>query len=397
MFANLRFQLSLLATMQGLLLVNNSTLIAINALAGFTLADNKVLATLPVTGYVLGGAVWAMPAAAYMRRNGRRAGYTLGAIIAMCGAALGWYALTAHSLALLCLATFITGAYNAFGASLRFAATDAADVYRPDFKAKAMSLVLTGGIMGGIVGPEVSKWSKGALETPFAGSYLTLVGFALMALLLAQLLRVPETKIAANAGPARPLAEILRQPTCWVAIVCAALGFGVMNLLMVATPLAMEVCSYPFSSTAMVLEWHIIGMFAPGLVTGALITRFGVTRIIVAGCLLMIACVIVALQGTQIYHFLIALFLLGVGWNFMYTGGSNLLTRCYRPQEKNKVQGFMDACVFGTMITSSAASGALIHVNGWAVLNTFSLPFIVFVLGTIIWLSMRLRNPAALA
>ena len=159
--------------MQGLMLVNNVTLIAINGLAGFQLASNKALATLPITAYVLGGAVWSMPAAAFMKRYGRRAGYQLGAVIAMFGAALGWFALNSQSLSLLCLATFITGAYNAFGASLRFAAADVADAYRPDFKARAMSLVLTGGIAGGIVGPEVSKWSKVALSTPFAGTYLT--------------------------------------------------------------------------------------------------------------------------------------------------------------------------------------------------------------------------------
>jgi predicted MFS family arabinose efflux permease len=376
--------------MQGLMLVNNVTLIAINGLAGFQLASNKALATLPITAYVLGGAVWSMPAAAFMKRYGRRAGYQLGALIAMFGAALGWFALNAQSLELLCLATFITGAYNAFGASLRFAAADVADAYRPDFKARAMSLVLTGGIAGGIVGPEVSKWSKGALSTPFAGTYLTLVGFALLSMLLSNLLRLPDQKTAQASGPARPLREILKQPTCWVAILCASLSYGVMNLLMVATPLAMEVCRFPFESTARVLEWHIVGMFAPGLFTGSLIQRFGVTRIIMAGCLLMIICVIVALQGVELFHFTIALFLLGVGWNFMYTGGSNLLTAGYLPQEKNKVQGFMDSCVFGVMITSSAASGALIFSNGWALLNIFSLPFILIILLVMVWYWLRI-------
>jgi MFS family permease len=380
--------------MQGLMLVNNVTLIAINGLAGFQLASNKALATLPITAYVLGGAVWSMPAAAFMKRYGRRAGYQLGAVIAMFGAALGWFALNAHSLGLLCLATFITGAYNAFGASLRFAAADVAEAYRPDFKARAMSLVLTGGIAGGIVGPEVSKWSKVALSTPFAGTYLTLVGFALLSLLLSNLLRLPDQKSAQAQGPSRPLLEILKQPTCWVAILCAGLAYGVMNLLMVATPLAMQVCSFPFESTARVLEWHIIGMFAPGLFTGSLIQRFGVSRIIMTGCLLMIICVIVALQGNELMHFTIALFLLGVGWNFMYTGGSTLLTAGYLPQEKNKVQGFMDSCVFGVMITSSAASGALIFSNGWALLNLFSLPFILIILLVMTWYLLRVV-PAA--
>lgn len=397
MISTLKFQLSLLAVMQGLMLVNNVTLIAINGLAGLQLADNKALATLPITTYVLGGAVWSMPAAAFMKRYGRRAGYRLGAIVAMFGAALGWFALNSHSMFLLCLATFITGAYNAFGASLRFAAADVADAYRPDFKARAMSLVLTGGIAGGIVGPEVSKWSKTALSTPFAGTYLTLVGFALLSLLLSNLLLLPDQKSSQVQGPSRPLFEILKQPTCWVAVVCAGLSYGVMNLLMVATPLAMEVCRLPFESTVRVLEWHIIGMFAPGLFTGSLIQRFGVSRIIMTGCVLMIICVLVALQGNEIYHFTIALFLLGVGWNFMYTGGSNLLTAGYAPQEKNKVQGFMDACVFGVMITSSASSGALIYSNGWTLLNLFSLPFILVVLLVMTWYLLRVVPAAAVA
>jgi MFS family permease len=378
MLARFSVQLPLLALMQALLLVNNVTLTIISGLAGFQLADNKLMATLPVTGYLLGGAVWSMPAAALMRRHGRRAGYTIGSSVAMVGAALGWYAMTRHSLVLLCLATFVTGLYSAFGASLRFAAADAADAYRPDFKLRAISLVLTGGIAGGIVGPEVATWSRTWLDTKFAGSYLTLAGFAALSLLLAQALRLPKVATGAAAGPPpRPLPEILRQPQCWTAILVAALGYGVMNLLMVATPLAMEVCRHPFSATAIVLELHVIGMFAPGLVTGSLIARVGALPVIAAGCVLMLACVAIALTGVDLMQFLGALFLLGLGWNFMYTGGTTLLTGCYRPSEKNKVQGFMDLCVFTTMITSSASSGALLHVNGWTVLNLLSLPLIV--------------------
>jgi predicted MFS family arabinose efflux permease len=387
--ANLRFQLTLLASMQGLLLVNNATLIAINGLAGFQLAEHKIMATLPVTGYVLGGAIWSMPAAAVMRRFGRRAGYTLGSIVAMFGALSGWFAMTRHSLAMLCVATFVCGLYNAFGASLRFAAADVADGYRPDFKARAISLVLTGGIAGGVIGPEVSKWSRDWLPTQFAGSYLTLTGFAFISLLMAQMLRIPVARSQAVDGPARPLGEILRQPNCWVAIVCAALAYGVMNLLMVATPLAMETCRLPYSSIALVLEWHVIGMFGPGLVTGSLIARFGILPIVVIGWLLMLVCVGVALSGVDLMQFIVALLVLGVGWNFVYTGATTLLTTSYQPQEKNKVQGFMDACVFATMISSSASSGALIYVNGWSVLNAMSLPFVIIALTIAVWMARR--------
>ncbi len=387
--SSLRWQVGLIAVMQGLLLTNNATLISVNALAGFQLSDDKLLATLPVTGYVVGGAVWAMPAAMFMRRFGRRAGYSAASFAAAGGAVLGWHALVSHSLWMLCLATFICGLYSAFGASLRFAAADAADAYRPSFKARAISLALFGGIAGGIVGPEVSKWSRSLLPAQFAGTYLTLIGFAMLSLLLAQGLRLPRPVTGAAAGPVRPLSEILRQPACRIAILTAALAYGVMNLLMVATPLAMQVCGHDYNASALVIEWHVVGMFAPGLVTGSLIARFGVLPVIAAGCLLMIGCVGVALSGLQVAYFVAALVLLGVGWNFMFTGATALLTGCYRPQEKNKVQGFTDVCVFGTMITSSASAGVLMHVNGWALLNLLSLPFMLAVLVGVGWLAMR--------
>ncbi len=396
MLATLRFQVGLLALMQALLLTNNVTLIAVNGLAGLQLADNKLLATLPVTGYVLGGAVWAMPAQAFMRRAGRRAGYTVGSIVAMAGALLAWHAMNLHSLALLCLATFVCGLYNAFGASLRFAAVDVAEHYRPAFGARAISLVLTGGIAGGVVGPEISKWSREWLPTQFAGTYLTLIGFALTSLLMAQLLRIPvpvrARAAAAAAGPslaARPLREVLRQPLCWGAIACAALAYGVMNLLMVATPLAMQVCSHPYAAAALVIEWHVVGMFAPGFGTGSLIARFGVLPVIVTGCLLMLGCVAIALSGVEIMHFTAALILLGIGWNFMYTGATTLLTLSYRPAEKNTVQGFMDLCVFTTMITSSASAGALMFADGWSMLNLLSLPFVLVAMAIAGWLALR--------
>ncbi len=380
MIATLRFQVGLLATLQSLLFLNNATLIAVNVLAGLQLTQDKMLASLPVTAYVLGSAVWSMPAASVMRRYGRRAGYTLGGAAAALSALVAFAAMSIDSLALLCVGTFLCGIYNAFGASLRFAAADAADRYNPSFKARAISLVLTGGLVGGILGPEISRWSRTLLSHQFAGTYLVLVVFALTALALAQLLRIQLPASAATGGEARPLSEILRQPAAIAAIASAAIAYGVMNLLMVATPLAMEVCRLSFDQTVFVLQWHIVGMFGTGLFTGSLIARFGILPIIIAGIALNVACVGVALAGVDLMHFSLALFLLGVGWNFMYTGGTALLTTCYRPAEKNKVQGFMDMCVFGIMITSSASSGALLFVNGWSVLNLLSLPFVLICL-----------------
>jgi MFS family permease len=381
--------MGVLATLQALLLTNNVTLIAISGLAGLALAEDKALATLPVTGYVLGAAVFSMLAARLMRRLGRRYGYSVGAILGCVGALLAAWAVSIGSLWMLASATFVTGIYNAFGASYRFAAADVADAYRPGFRARAISLVLAGGIAGGIVGPEVSKITRGMLPATYAGSYLALAGFAVLSLLLAQFLRLPKAADTLAAGSARPLMEILRQPTCWVAVLTAAGAYGIMNLLMVATPLAMEMCTHPFAATALVLQWHVIGMFLPGLFTGGLITRFGVLPIILTGCTLMFACIAVALNGVEIHHFVVALTLLGVGWNFAYTGATTLLTRCYRPAEKTRVQGFNDMVVFVTMITSSASSGVLLNRNGWVLLNYLSIPFVAIVVVAILRLALR--------
>jgi len=385
--ATYRVQLTLLATLQALLLVNNVTLIGINGLAGFMLADDKRLATLPVAGYVLGAAAFSMLAAQVMRRWGRRIGYTVGSLVGIAGAFAAWYAVSVESLGLLFLATFITGAYNAFGVSYRFAAADVADAYRPSSRARAISLVLAGGIVGGVVGPEVAKLTRTMLPMMFAGSYLALAGFALASLVLAQALRLPDRNPGPVVGPVRPLAQILRTPACWVAVLVAALSYGVMNLVMVSTPLAMDLCGHPFASAAMVLEWHVIGMFAPGLFTGSLIARHGIMPIIVTGCLLMVGCTIVALSGVDVVQFLVANFLLGVGWNFMYTGATALLTTSYQPQEKNKVQGFNDACVFLVMVSSSLSSGILLQTDGWQLVNLLSLPFVLLALGSVLWLA----------
>jgi MFS family permease len=387
---SLRFQVGLIALLQALLLTNNVTLIAINGLAGAALAADPTFATLPVTGYVLGAALSSMGAARVMRLRGRRIGYTVGALFALAGSLLAGWAVLERSLPMLVGATFVLGVYNAFGASYRFAAADAADAWKPSFRARAISLVLAAGIVGGVVGPELSKFTREALPTMFAGSYLALTVFALASLAFAQLLRLPEPKpgaaaAAAAQGPARPLATILAQPTAWVSVLVSALAYGVMNLVMVATPLAMQVCSHPYAAAARVLEWHVIGMFAPGLVTGSIIGRVGIVPVILAGCALMLVSAGVALSGVGLTEFTVALAALGVGWNFMYIGATALLTTCYRPSEKNRVQGFNDACVFATMVTSSLSSGALLHVQGWYTINAMSVPFVLAALGATLW------------
>jgi MFS family permease len=384
---------ALLACCQALLLVNNSGLIAMNGLVGYSLVDDKMFATLGVTSYVLGSALAAMPAALWMARVGRRRGFMTGSIIAILGSATCALGIARASFPLYCVGTGIIGIYTAFGLQYRFAA---AEVASTDFKAKAISLVLAGGIVGGFVGPTASLWSKDMLAAPFLGSFIVLSLIALIALAVQSQVRVPTPTVDERAGPSRRLSAIVAQPTFVVAVLAAAFGYGIMNLLMTATPLAMSFCGHPFSAAAFVIEWHVVGMYAPGFVTGSLIKRFGSLKIIVVGTVFMASCVAVSLSGVAIWQFWVALVLLGVGWNFMYTGGTTLLTETYTPTEKAKTQGLNDAIVFTVMLVSSFSSGALVSAAGWERMNLGALPLIAIVTCAAIWLGwLRARRPVA--
>ncbi len=376
----------LLILCQALLFINNTTMIAVNGLVGFALAPSSALATIPVTAYVIGSALASAPVARMMRKHGRKLGFSVGTVFGMLGtvlAALGAY----HGrFWLVCLGTMVAGVYNACGQLYRFAA---AEVAPRGFRERAISWVMAGGIVGGIVGPNLANYAKDLLVVTFAGSYAVLVIFALVALGVLQVIRFPAQTPLERAGGGRPLSEIMRQPMFVVAVLAATVGYGVMNLLMTATPLAMQMCSLPFSKAALVLEWHIIGMFAPSFLTGNLIRRFGVLNVMFVGVLLMVGCVAFALAGNDVMNFVVALTVLGIGWNFMFIGGTTLLTQTYRPEEKNRVQGTNDFLVFATMAVSSFASGALVTSRGWELINFGALPFLVLVGIGILWLARQ--------
>src|SRR5438067_1708047 len=312
----------LLAFCQGLLLTNAVTLVAVGALAGYALAENKAFATLPATVYVLGAAMSTFPASLLMKRIGRRSGFFVGAAFGLAGSLLATAAIATASFPLLCAGTFLFGIYNAFGQYYRFAA---ADVASPAERPRAISYVMAGGLIGGIVGPEVTKATRDLAQPTFVASYGSLFFFALVAMATIAFLRIPRAHGEASAAQARPLAVIARQPTFIVAVAVAALGYGTMNLLMTATPLAMGFCGHPYAAAATVITGHVVAMFAPSFFTGTLIQRFGVLNVILAGVTAMFACVAIALAGQQIPNFIVALVLLGLGWNFMYIGGTTLL------------------------------------------------------------------------
>jgi MFS family permease len=376
--------LLLLAVCQGLFLTNNVTFIAINGLVGLSMAPLGWMATLPVTGYVVGAALSAMPVARLQARVGRKRSFQVGLVVAAGSAALCALAVTLHSFWLLVAATLVAGFYSANGALYRFAGPE---LVAPAFKERAISLVLAGGIAGAFIGPNLASASRSWLQVPFAGAYLALVGVALLSLLALSFIRFPAHAVPLPGAPAgRPLAVLARQPVFVVAVAASALGYGVMNLLMAATPIAMQMCKHPFESAALVLEWHVLGMFVPSFFTGHLIKRFGAVPVMAVGALLNLACVAVALSGVELMQFLVALAVLGVGWNFLYTGGTTLFTQAYRPEEKNRAQGAMDLCVFSTMAVSSFSSGALITTQGWSWLNLGSLLPMGVVAVALLWL-----------
>jgi len=385
-------RLLLLTFCQGLFLVNNVTFIAINGLVGLALAPSAWLATMPVTGYVAGGALCAGMVGRHQRRFGRRRAFQAGLVVAMlASAACAWAAVTQHFW-LLVAATVAAGYYNANAGLYRFAA---AELVEPGFKERAISWVLAGGILGAVAGPNLASATRDLLPVPFAGAYAALVGVALLALVTISFIEFPPLPQPSAARPGRPLAELARQPVFIVAVASCSLGYGVMNLLMAVTPIAMAQCHHPFSSAALVLEWHVLGMFVPSFFTGSLIRRFGCLPVMAVGVLLNAACIVVALSGVELMQFLAALFTLGVGWNFLFVGGTTLFTEAYRPEERTTAQAGMDTVVFTTMTVTSFSSGALITTSGWTLLNIGSIVPVAAAGAALAWLAWRRRPVAA--
>jgi predicted MFS family arabinose efflux permease len=385
----------LLALCQGLFLTNNVTFIAINGLVGLSLAPFGWMATLPVMGYVVGGALSTPLVARTQSRFGRRISFQIGLAVALVSAGIGAWAVVSHNFWLLVGATVVAGYYSANGQLYRFAAAELAE---PSYREKAVSLVLAGGLIGAIAGPNLAARSRGLLEIPFAGAYVALAVVALVAMVLMAFIQFPPHTVAPRGShQGRPLWQILRQPVFMVACASAALGYGVMNLLMAATPLAMQQCGLSFDDAALVLEWHVIGMFAPGFFTGNLIKRFGTLPVMGAGVALNGACIAIALSGVELHQFALALFLLGVGWNFLFTGSTTLSLGAYRPEEKDRAQAAINFCVFAVMALTSFASGALITTQGWSMLNWGSLGPVGLTAAALAWLGLnqRARRSAA--
>jgi len=379
----------LLAVCQGLFLTNNVTFIAINGLVGLALAPLGWMATLPVMGYVVGGALSTGIVARTQQRWGRKGSFQAGLVVALLSALLCAYAAWSRNFWLLCFATLVAGYYNANANLYRFAAAELTSLAGRE---KAVSLVMAGGLLGAVLGPNLASMTREMSIVPFVGAYVALAVVALMAMGLMALLQFPPPPVrSAGAGVGRPLREIMRQPVFIVAAAAGALGYGVMNLLMAATPIAMQQCGLPFSDAAFVLQWHVIGMFAPGFFTGSLIKRFGALPVMGVGVALNLGCILIALSGIELHNFGIALFLLGVGWNFLFTGSTTLSLSAYGPEEKDRAQGALNFFVFATLALSSLGSGVLVTTQGWTILNYGSLLPVALTGAALLWLAFRQR------
>ena len=378
---------SLLAICQALMMTASTLNLATTALVGFMLADNKALATVPFGLLWLGTTLTSVPAALLMRRIGRRAGLMTGVTAAVLGASLCTVAIFARRFDLFCVGSMLVGAFNAFGQQYRFAAADAAG---ETFRARAISLVVAGGVVAAFTGPNLARATRDLFPVDtFAGSYMATISLYVLSWLVLAFVRMPSGPISAVRISASSYATLLSQRRFLVAVASAMLGYGVMNLVMAATPLAMLDCGFGFGETATVIQWHVLAMFAPAFFTGNLIERFGSLNIIMTGALLQLACVLVNLHGQTEWHFAAALILLGLGWNFLFVGGTTLLTSAYGGDEKAAAQGLNDFMIFGMVTLTALGSGALHHAFGWAVVNAVMVPFIGVAFFSGFWLNRR--------
>lgn len=368
-----------LGSCQAFFFMANTVTISTSPLVGLQYAPTPALATLPLGLQFLATMATTMPASLLMREIGRRGGFVLGATCCLLAGLLAALAIYRGSFLLFCLASALYGVFSSFAQYYRFAAADAADLVasreRAALRARAVSWVMAGGIVAGVLGPELARLTR-ELWPPylFLGSYLAMAVLGAATLVTLVALAIPHNRGDGPGAAARRLSQIFATPGATIALLSAILAYVTMNLLMTATPLAMLACGHSFADTARVLQAHVIGMFLPSFFTGSLIARFGAKRLILAGVVLMVSCVLVAISGLEVERFALALFVLGVGWNFMFIGGTTLLTLCHRPEEKAKVQGFNDFLLFSSVAVSAISAGALHDWLGWQTLNLLALP-----------------------
>lgn len=378
----------LLTACQAYLFICSSLLITVSALIGLELAENKALATLPLALQFIAVMSCSVPASLAMGRWGRRAGFMFASFVGITGACLALLAIYQQSLWIFCVATFCFGCFSAFGNYYRFTAPE---IVPTEKKNVAISWVMAGGVVAAFIGPNLARWSQNLLDVSiYAGAFVIVIGVYLLSLFTISYMDLPApVKRDSNTKAGRPITDIIVQPVFIVACLCATLGYATMNLVMTATPLAMHSHDLTFSNTAFVIQWHVVAMFAPSFFTGNLINRFGISTILFTGAILCFICVVLNLLGQSVWHFWTALIFLGLGWNFLFVGGTTLLTECYTDAEKSRTQAANDFIVFSTVSVTALSSGALHHHLGWGFVNLCVIPFIALCGISALWLTRQ--------
>jgi MFS family permease len=379
----------LLAGAQALFQTASVMVMTLSGLAGLQLASDKSLATLPIAMMMVAAAATMIPASMLMQRFGRKTGFLLGTSLGCLAGLTAAGAIWLQSFWLFVFANMLVGGYQGFAQYYRFAA---ADVASADFKSRAISWVIAGGIVAALAGPNIARFTQGIGPWPFMTSYLALSALSLLALFVVTRIAMPPVVVVAAQGTARPLAEIMRQPVFITALIGSSVGYAAMLMVMTATPLAMQICGQPLGASATVIQWHVLGMFLPSFFTGNLIRRFGVLPVMGAGIALLGSHVAVALSGIEFLHFVSGLVLLGVGWNFLFIGGTTLLTEAYQPTERAKTQAAHDFLMFGAVSVASFSAGGLLNNWGWQSVNLTVLPFLAIALFAVLGLALLRRK-----
>ena len=378
--------ISILALCQALFMSGTSLMVTTTALVGFALSDDKIYASLPFTLQLVATMLTSIPAGMLMAKIGRKKSFLIGTVLAMFGAALCAYAVVQHSFLLFTLGSILIGIFSGFANFYRFTAADSVD---KQHKSRAISYVLAGGVLAAIIGPNLANITREMISgAAFAGSYASIIILYILSFILLNFLDLPhhikETNI--HTDKSRPLSVIVRQPRFIIAVISGMLGYATMTLVMTATPLAMQHHQHVYADTAFVIQWHVLGMFAPSFFTGHLIKHFGLLAVMFTGALLGLACIFINLLGTTVNHFWFALLLLGISWNFLFIGATTLLTETYNENERFKTQALNDFLVFSVVATASLSAGILHHKYGWQLVNYMAIPAIVMILVALVWL-----------
>lgn len=379
---------------QALMMSSNSLIVATAALVGYNLAIDKSLATLPLAVQFIAVMCTSIPAAMVMQKFGRKAAFLLACGFGVGGGVLASTAILNNNFWGFVAGTTCVGIFNGFGNYYRFTAADSVPIA---YKSKAVSYTMLGGVVAAIAGPTLARYSREWIDNAeFAGSYMAVIGVYITSFIVLSFLKMDHNKAKQEKDetPGRSLLTIARQPDYFVALICAMFGYGVMSFVMTATPLAMDQAAFLFDDTSLVIQWHVMAMFAPSFFTGSLIVRFGVLRVMFAGAMFGVLCVSINLLGTQLMHFMTALIFLGLSWNFLFVGATTLLSETYRNNERNKAQALNDFIVFSTVSIGSLSSGALQNAYGWQAVNKGVLPFLLIIMMAICWLTyQRSKSP----